>query len=245
MIGILRSTATQPNDVFQEQVRPRGENNLTWLRRALQQPDAERSYIVLVGGTSPTAFRLRVAQSHMRHDMLPSHWSHAMLLGEIGLYDVGATLVYEISLEAPQGFGFPPPTNGVQQGELRQYRNPRQYPNIAILGIAVAPEQVRTALQRFQEQRPVLDALELILRWLAYIWGAARAGNPLHDGQGVPSAVMLEMVFGAVGFDLTPGLESRTSCPEVVWQTAKWWHEYYTRDNRLSPMGAYHIGQRL
>jgi len=226
MIGILRSTAIHPNEVFQEQVRSRGENNLMWLRRYLQQPDEERSYIVLVGANNPTAFRLRVAQSHMRHDMLPSHWSHAMLLGALAIDDLGTTPVYEISLEPPHGFGFPPPTNGVQQGELRQYRNPRQYPNIAVLGIAAAPEQVRAALQRFQEQRPVLDALELMLRWLAYVWGAARAGNPLHDGQGVLSAVMLEMVFGAVGFDLTPGLESRASCPEVIWQTAKWWHEY-------------------
>jgi hypothetical protein len=56
---------------------------------------------------------------------------------------------------------------------------------------------------------------------------------------------MLEIVFGAAGFDLTPGLESRASCPEAMWQAAKWWHEYYERENRAGLVGAYHIGQRL
>jgi hypothetical protein len=83
------------------------------------------------------------------------------------------------------------------------------------------------------------------LRWLAFAWGAGRAGNPLYDGIGIPSAAMLEIVFGAVGFDLTPGLESRASCPEAMWQAAKWWHEYYERENRQGLIGAYHIGQRL
>jgi hypothetical protein len=56
---------------------------------------------------------------------------------------------------------------------------------------------------------------------------------------------MLEVVFGAAGFDLTPGLESRSSCPEAIWQAAKWWHEYYTRENRKGLRGAYCLGHLL
>jgi len=42
---------------------------------------------------------------------------------------------------------------------------------------------------------------------------------------GMPSAAMLETAYATNGFDLTPGLESRSSCPEAIWQSASWWHE--------------------
>jgi hypothetical protein len=29
------------------------------------------------------------------------------------------------------------------------------------------------------------------------------------------------------GFELTPGLSSASSCPEAIWQSAKWWTYYY------------------
>ncbi|HEX6387159.1 MAG TPA: hypothetical protein VF177_21035 [Anaerolineae bacterium] len=260
MISVLQSTATAPNDQFPPQPRQGRENNLSWLERVLAgeaeaDHSQDRAYIVLLGGKSPVAFRLRVAQSQLRHDLAPSHWSHAVLLGQVEA-DLGRTTVYEISLEPNRGFGFPPPTNGVQEGQLQQYRNPRDYPNIALLHVTVPPEkqvdpeksfrqQVMEALDRFKKQRAVLDALELTLQWLAYAWGTGHSDNPLLDGLGIPSAAMLEMVYGAVGFDLTPGLESRASCPEAIWQGAKWWHPYYSRENQAAGHGAYHIGQRL
>jgi hypothetical protein len=39
----------------------------------------------------------------------------------------------------------------------------------------------------------------------------------------------MEAAFAARGFDLTPGLESRSSCPEAIWQAATWWHGFYQR----------------
>jgi hypothetical protein len=101
------------------------------------------------------------------------------------------------------------------------------------------------ALESFQRQRAVLDGVELIVRWLTYVWGVARAGNPLLDGYGVPSAAMLEIAFGVAGYDLTPGLESRSSCPEAIWQAVKWWHEYYVQQNRPALSGAYDVGHTL
>jgi hypothetical protein len=56
---------------------------------------------------------------------------------------------------------------------------------------------------------------------------------------------MLDIVFGVVGYDLTPGLESRASCPEAIWQAAKWWHEYYAGQDRLALAGAFHVGHEL
>ena len=242
MIGILRSDATHASTVFSEEARLRGEDNLRWLSRNFVTGDY--SQIVLLGGADPAAFRLRVAQSHLRHDMLPSHWSHALLVGIVA-EQVARTPVYEIALDPPGGFGFPPSVNAVQQGQLGRYRSRRAYPNIALLGIPVALGEVAEALERFRRQRPIVDGLELLLAWLAFVWGVGRAGNPLYDGLGIPSAAMLEVIFGAAGFDLTPGLESRASCPEAMWQADNWWHEYYERENRAGLVGAYHIGQRL
>ena len=32
-----------------------------------------------------------------------------------------------------------------------------------------------------------------------------------------------------VSCELTPGLASRSSCPEAIWQAAKWWQEFYEK----------------
>ena len=230
MISILSSQAKSPSRQLKKVPREKGEDNIGWLGRNL--PAGDLTHVVMLGGISQTDFRLRLAQAHLRHDMVPSHWSHALLLGQGKNF--AASAVHEISLEPPRGFGFPAPTNAVQKGRLGHYRDPDRYPNIAVLGVPVAQKEVMNALERFEMQRAVLDAVDLVLRWLAYAWGVARSSNPLMDGLGIPSAAMLETVFGAAGFDLTPGLESRSSCPEAIWQAAKWWHEYYERDNRCN-----------
>lgn len=249
MISILSSQATSPSEEFRRVPREEGEDNIAWLRRNM--PAGDVTHVVLVGGKSQTAFRLRLAQAHVRHDLVPSYWSHVFLarphlivdsagdLLGMGKHIVSSTVI-EVSLEPPSGFGFPAPSNALQTGRLAAYSDPVRYPNIAVLGIPVAQAEVMKALDRFRKQRAVLDAVDLVVRWLAYTWGVARSGNPLMDGLGIPSAAVLETVFGAAGFDLTPGLESRSSCPEAIWQAAKWWHQYYERDNRTCITGAYY-----
>ena len=243
MINILSSTADSPSDLFIESSREDGQDNLDWL--AANMPEGDKlTLLAMVGGVSPVALRLRFAQSHLRHDLEPSSWSHVFMLGRPAK-NLASTLLYEISLEPAAGFGFPPPNNAVQKGRLGQYRDPASFPNIAVLSIPVDQKEVLKALKRFQMQRAVLDSLELLLHWLAYGWGVGRSDNPLLDGRGIPSAAMLEVVFGAVGYDLTPGLESRSSCPEAIWQAAKWWHDYYKSENRTGPVGAFHVPHRL
>lgn len=242
MLHILSSSAILPSTGIIEVARKDGEDNLEWLARNL--PKDGGTNIVMVGGKSQISFRLRVAQSHVRHDLFPSYWSHVMLLGKAAK-NLGSTAIHEISLEPPAGFGFPAPSNGVQKGKLSAYRDAAAYPNIAILRVPVEQKDVMEALGKFQMQRAVLDAVDLIARWLAYVWGISRTGNPLLDNEGIPSAAMLEVVFGAVGYDLTPGLESRSSCPEAIWQAAKWWHEYYKKQNRESFTGSFYVGHKL
>jgi hypothetical protein len=243
MIAIISSNAKQPSQAFADSPRQNGEDNLQWLSRNMP-PDDGNAVCVMVGGTDPLSFRLRVAQSHVRHDMMPSHWSHVMLLDKV-TKGVGSTVVHEISLSPANGFGFPPPTNGVQKGRLKAYRDAVLYPNVAVLKIPVALKGVVEALSRFDVQRAVLDSVELTVHWLAYLWGVANSPNPLFQRLGIPSAAMLEVVVGATGYDITPGLESRSSCPEAIWQAAKWWYLYYGEQNRTELSGAYNVGHRL
>ena len=45
------------------------------------------------------------------------------------------------------------------------------------------------------------------------------------DGVGIPAAVFAEYVLGAAGYDLVPSLPSRSSSPEGIWLSARWWFE--------------------
>lgn len=244
MLNILRSEARSPNKKLVEVPRKAGEDNLAWLVRNLPKKKNDTN-IVLLGGQSTCAFRLRVAQSHARHDLSPSHWSHALLLGPVQNGRFASTEVYEISLEPPQGFGFPPTSNAVQTGSIEQYGDPENYPNLALISLPVSFNEVKNVLVRFQEQRAVLDALELLILWLSFVWGVGRTGNPLLDGHGIPSAAMIEVVVGGAGFEITPGLASRSSCPEAIWQAAKWWYEHFEREKRPSPYGAWWVTHKL
>ena len=243
MIDIISSKASAPNTLLQEVPRRENEDNLRWLSRQ-PRPGEDQTGIVLVGGTSTTSFRLRVAQSHVRHDLQAK-----LLVTRHVTWTTGKDLCHDPGVRnfpgAPAGSAFPPPTNGLQQSRISQYRDPQLYPNIALLHTPVALAQVMEALEAFQKQRAVLDGVELIVRWLTYVWGVARAGNPLLEGYGIPSAAMLEIIFGVAGYDLTPGLESRSSCPEAIWQAAKWWHEYYVQQNRPALSCVYDVGHTL
>lgn len=243
MINILSSNAHSASRAFIEAQRKASENNIQWLARNMP-PGDNQSILVMVGGKTQTSFRLRIAQSHVRHDLLPSYWSHVMLLGK-SAKNLGSTKVYEISLEPPQGFGYPTPNNGVQEGRLGRYDDAGEYPNVAVIAVPVTLKEILSALDRFKMQRAILDAVDLMVRWLAFAWGVSRSGNPLLDGAGIPSAGMLEIAIGAAGFDLTPGLESRSSCPEAIWQAAKWWHEYYEGQNKQGLIGSYFTPHKL
>lgn len=243
MINILSSDAKSSNKALSKSERKRGEDNIGWLQRNLPKGESQ-SLLVMVGGKSQSSFRLRLAQAHVRDDLMPSYWSHVMLLAQPAK-NLGATRVQEISLEPPGGFGYPTLNNGVQEGTLREYGKIEQYPNIAVLGIPVALENVLVPLKRFKKQRAVLDAVDLMVHWLAYVWGVSRSANPILDGLGIPSAAMLEIVFGAAEFDLTPGLESRSSCPEAIWQAAKWWHEHYKDQNKPVISGSYWADDKI
>ncbi len=172
----LSSRARSTNNEFAERKRGRGNTNIDWLRPHWR-PD--RVAILLVGGTDLIHFRLRVAQSHLRNDLTPSHWSHVALLGESTTADLHAAPLYEISLAPAGGFGFPTASNCLQNSALERYGDAKLFPNIAILYLPplVEPRTLKTAVERFQQQRIVIDAVQLLLVWLGYAWGAGRGGK--------------------------------------------------------------------
>jgi len=245
MQNIISSQAAEVSTEFVQSKRKGRENNVAWLERHLGQLTDSReeeglTYLVLLGGRARTHFRLRVAQSHLRHDFTPSHWSHAMLLGKSGYFADRKNPVAEISLEPKAGFGFPAETNGRQKSDLSLYKSRYNFPNVGVLELPIQVEAVAEALERFEKQRAALDAVELLVLWLGYLWGVSDR-NPLVEGYGIPGAGMIETVAGAAGYDLTPGLESRASCPEAMWQAARWWHGYYREERGRAPRGFWHM----
>jgi hypothetical protein len=237
MLNIRSSTATAPNPNLLAAARMGRENNLRWIERHLPEGGAGVS-LLLVGGVDTVHVRLRLAQAHLRHDFSPSSWSHVALLGPRA-NDIAKTPLQEIALAPAGGLGFPPPDNGLQVGALGGYRDPRRYPNVAVIHLPVERAAIEDAIDRFRMQRMALDAVELLVLWLAFVWGVGRTGNPLLDGQGLPSAAMLDVVLGAAGYDITPGLESRASCPEAIWQAVRWWHGFYDTQSGDTPGGTF------
>jgi len=238
-----RAPSNDVNDLVKPFARIGRETNLAWGERAvadMQSGNADDwTYIVLLGGDDNTSFRLRLAQAHLRPDMLPSYWSHSLLVKLEGNSVKDATAIH-VPLDQPPPPVYPRRTNGVVERSLNEFASAKRYPNIALIALPIAQAEVLEKVERFKESRSTLDGLEFVLRWLAFCWGAGRPANPLLEGYGMPSACMLEMACAAARFDLTPGLEARIACPEAIWASALHWHEFYRqRQAGRVPLGRY------
>ena len=204
---------------------------------------------MLAGGRDQIGFRLRVAQAHLRHDMTPSHgrtpccWARSARTS-------GACRPTRCRWSHRPGSASRPPPTRCRSASFRTYADPDRYPNIALLRLPVDATTWQRAttrdeisvLERFEKQRSVLDVTELVLHWLGFLWGVGRSANPLLEGYGVPTTAAIETILAAVGYDITPALESRASCPEAIWQAAKWWHPYFLAQSPAAIDGRYHVG---
>lgn len=249
MIPMRQSRSREPNPHLCQTPRHAGETNRQWLAR-VAGPEARSlaGQILLLGGTGLTDFRLRVAQSHARHDLTPSLWSHvALIAGSSGSHEAEQDwLLHEVSLEPPAGFGAVPRNNGVQDGCLSHYDDPVRYPNIALICfLDLPPEALADAVERFRRERHLVDVAALLVEWLGFVWGAGTQGNPLLREAGVPAAALVEGVYARLGIDLTPGSSSRASSPEAIWQAARWWHDFYEMGATQAsvPRGHYCLSQ--
>ena len=245
MISSRQSVAAEPNPGLRPESREQAESNAGWLERVLGDKKPE-GWICLFGGANLTDFRLRVAQSHVRNDLLPSFWSHVAIVESAKSDSPMEWKLDEVRLDPLGGFGNVAANNGVQQSSFRRYDDPGLFPNIGIVNFHVDAELIKESKDKFKSQRNLIDVPGLMVDWLAYAWGVADRGNPLLKAVGIPSASFVEGVFAIAGLDLTPGLSARSSCPEAIWQAAKWWHRFYSSEAGLTkraPEGCYAIGQ--
>ncbi|MCP3061143.1 hypothetical protein LXT21_20390 [Myxococcus sp. K38C18041901] len=255
MSNTRSSPAKTKNPLLAERPREQPlDSNLDWLKKHGESSakSPQSLALLLLGGTGPDDLRLRVAQSHVRHDMTPSSWSHVVMM-EPSPRGLTERTAREVSLTPPKGFAFPPRTNGLQVANLETYADPQRYPNIAVLhiplpadpegeakGLPTPLEHVQQMLGAFPFQRGVLDVVQLITLWLPFVWGVGATPNPLLEGHGIPSAAMVEAILAAAGYDISPSVSSRASCPETIWQAARWWHDYLAREGAPGAIqGAY------
>ncbi|HEV8516320.1 MAG TPA: hypothetical protein VGQ47_01615 [Candidatus Limnocylindrales bacterium] len=224
MFALRQSAAERPNTALAELEPKRAETNRAWLDRA----GADEG-VLLLGGASLVDFRVRVAQSLVRHDLTPSHWSMAGIL-------VGGGRFLSVPLDLGADISAVPATNGARECSLADYDDPALYPNIAVLRFVAGTEPIRAAADQVSRQRSVLDLPALVLAWLAYAWGVDDRA-PLLDGKGLPSAAFVESAYAIANVELTPGLASTSSCPEAIWQAAKWWGDYYREAASLAIAG--------
>jgi len=241
----LATHAVKSGDV-QALARIKRESNLDWLKRAYHDfgvsDSAQWSFIVLAGGKDVASFRIRVAQSHLRGDMLPSFWSECALFS-IDNGDFSSALFFNLPLFQPANATYAPTRNGLIKLPFTKLPSQKNYPNLALLAIPVAQAQVLLSLGEYKKARVSYDAVENILPWLSFVWGAGNAENPLMQQIGFPSAVMLNQIFAAQGFDLAPGVNVNLAAPEVFWSGVKHWQDYYskTQENGLLPKARFVI----
>jgi hypothetical protein len=215
MLAVRHSPERNANAKIRDVPARRGESNGRWLSRV-----GATDGILLLGGSALADFRIRVAQSHLRRDLCPSFWSLAGILRDGKTFDTVPLDFWEDTSQVPG-------LNGIQRCRIAGYDDPDRYPNIAVLSFTRDTAVLARHAESVRGQRSVLDLPSLMLPWLGFVWGAGRQGNPLFGGTGVPSAAFVETVYALAGIDLTPGVSSESSCPEAIWQAAKWWQGYY------------------
>jgi len=223
MLSIRQSDAVSSNVSLDEVKALPGESNSSWLKRV----GAERG-VLLLGGASVSHFRIRVAQSHARADLKPSCWSLAGLL-------MGNQKFLSVPLELCGDEAELAQNNAVQTCNIADYDDPARFPNIAVIRFTSDTKMILDLAQlvsgdpetKKPAQRSIVDLPSLMVPWLSYIWIAGKAPNPLAESLGLPSAVFIETVYGMAGIELTPGLSSAASCPEAIWQAAKYWQNFY------------------
>ncbi len=175
------SEAVTANSKLRALARRRGEGNVAWLERALGGNDdaVGDCSIVLLGGAGLTDFRLRVAQSGARSDLLPSFWSHTAILA-----DRKQLTLHEVSLEPSGGFGNVPSTQGIRSGRFRAYDDPAVFPNVAVVHwkLTSPPEDISPRLAidrvvaRLSMDRGSIDILTPLWTWLGFVWGVGDHG---------------------------------------------------------------------
>lgn len=202
--------------------------------------------IGLVGARDIPGVVLRRAQSILRWDQRPSHWSHAFLIGRTwkGKGDINKLPIYEIPLFS-RNSGFPrPENNGVTPNStLGLYSDANIDANVALICVVarefkkkkrcsvtnLSNKDVKAIVERAKDynyDRLRYDFWNSLSVWHRYLWSEGEGRNPLREGFPICASSYVEMAFEAIGLDLVPSTSERNSAPEHIWNAARWWYQH-------------------
>ncbi len=208
-----------------------GSGNRRWLEAALAELGSAKDEIrvLLLGGADVVHFHLRVAQSAIRRDRLPSFFSHAVLLD--GGPDGGMAHVPILPADAADV----PASNAIEAFDIASFNAASRFPNIALLAFAAErADELGATVRSLREQRLGIDFVSPLVTWLGFLWGTQGTGHPLSAGVPVPSALFVDEALSRHGVEITPGLGERSTCPEAIWQAALWWTDFYEQASLLA-----------
>ncbi len=232
MLRARLALRAKPNDKLVKRSREPGQGNLAWLRDAFTALGPNKIHVVLIGGSGLCDFRLRVAQSRVRGDMRPSHWSHTITVAVQDPPVVAAA--WHVDLPRLTDFDHVPRTNAVQNADLALFDDPARFPNVAALHFPSPPHEPAVRLtelikmvEDLKKSRLVEDLVTPLVRWLGFVWGSDEAVNPFVNQVPMPSARLTELIFASLGIDINPGTAGHFTCPETLWHAAMWWSDYY------------------
>jgi hypothetical protein len=219
-MDIRQSPATSKNRKIIESEE--GGGNAAWLAKR-----ARTGAVVFLGGAALADFRVRVAQSSLRRDLLPSFWSIVGLM-------TSAKEFLTVPLATGDDASVIPASNAIRRLPFSGFDDTRIFPNVGIVQFADPGDALIANVEKLMGQRSAADFPSMLLPWLGFVWSAGGRTNPLLGGTGLPSAALVEAAHGMAGVELTPGLASGSSCPEAIWQSALWWHDYYRQTAAVS-----------
>ena len=146
-------------------------SNGEWRRQAPRRLNSPGT-VILLGGVNVLDFRMRVAQSHLRQDLLPSFWSQ---VGVLTGGDTFLTVPHDERLTPSRV----PADNAIHECSLDAYADEKRYPNIALVQFVGQGDLIVENVRRLQRQRGIVDLPQLLIAWLGFAWGAGATGNPL------------------------------------------------------------------
>lgn len=193
--------------------------------------------IGLIGQRDLPGHTLRTAQSLLRWDLRPSLWSHAFVIaGQLnGRTNVLDLPLLEVALH-PRTGEFPrPERNGVGEGTLRLYDNPKVDANVALLAVTMSETEAKGLAKRartYNLDRVRYNLWDMLGVWQGHLWSHGMRPNPLRDGVPIAASSYVEFIYEGIDLDLTPAASSRNSAPEHLWNAALWWHEAFKEQNR-------------
>lgn len=199
--------------------------------------------LLLAGGSAPVDLAVRNAQSLLRLDQSPSHWSHAAFILEWKGGDWKNAIGVEVRIDPVDVMQQVPERNGATVFRLKDY-NQSRWENLAIFHIrpnidrsskkkeraAVVPDlgaAVREAVRQPCLERSRYRLWDWLAPWSAFCRAPALEQNPISRGIPHPGAAFCEYALEAAGVDLTPNSTEPSACPETIWGAFLYWHEAF------------------